>query len=582
MNQLSWNCLGLAVSDKQILSNNSGSATSQQVIAIIGGSGAGKSTLLECISGRITAQKAELTGNVAFNGAPRDPKVWLSTCSFVEQDCHFIPTLTVHETVLYAAKFKCPNQSTASLAQLVDTVILQLGLTSCRDTRIGDFETKGISGGERKRLSIAIELVSKPAVLLLDEPTSGLDAFTAFNIIESIKTISQQQNIITIVTIHQPRTDILGLFDKVLLLSSGQTLWYGSVPDMISHFSDLGFPLPPHTNPSDFLLDITTLDQRSSEQHQESSQRIQQFVVDFQPFRPEHCTETFISIPTFRKNSFVREFTFLLQRHALEMFRDKTIIFTYLGQSVVILLFLSALFYNLPLNHNGIQDRLGVLFFVCIQLSYGIVMPNIVVFVLQRAVIQRERSSGTYRASTAFLSKVFVFFPLVTLLVVITCFPLYWIIKLQNDMYKFLIYSGIVLLQAHTASAFGFMIASIVPNVMIGQIAAPLCLVVMMLFAGQLINLNTVPAVFRWIQYISFIAYSNKALAQNEFYGLVFPCAETLPECTITGEEIISKNSLDNVSIWQAVTINSGFTIAFYIAGYIAFSLTCSKRLKLQ
>jgi ABC-type multidrug transport system ATPase subunit len=110
---------------------------------------------------------------------------------------------------------------------------------------------RGISGGEKKRVSIGIELVTDPDLLFLDEPTSGLDASTALNIISLIKELAKARGMVVLMTIHQPRTDILDLFDKIILLSVGKTVWYGRTDSAIEHFNKLGFPLPNKTNPSD-------------------------------------------------------------------------------------------------------------------------------------------------------------------------------------------------------------------------------------------------------------------------------------------------------------------------------------------
>ena len=163
----------------------------------MGGSGAGKSTLLNCLSGRLG--KGDLSGEILFNGFPRDKQLWKSQCAFVEQDDVMFRNLTVQETLTYAAKLRLPSKmSRADKEKRVNAIIAELGLENCRNVRIGDSENKGISGGERKRVAIGMELVSDPDILFLDEPTSGLDAFTAINIIKTVKKIAVNQHKIVI------------------------------------------------------------------------------------------------------------------------------------------------------------------------------------------------------------------------------------------------------------------------------------------------------------------------------------------------------------------------------------------------
>eukprot|EP00842_Homolaphlyctis_polyrhiza_P003077 jgi/Hompol1/3770/HPOL_006734-RA len=211
---LKWSNVGYSVTipktkaEKQLLKNMFGEVKAGEVVAIMGGSGAGKSTLLNTLAGRIGPGK--LTGEILLDGKPRNAATWRLECAYVEQDDVMFRNLSVEETISYAANLRLPSSmSKAEKAKRVDEVIACLGLNGCRKTWIGDELTRGISGGERKRVSIGIELVTNPHLLFLDEPTSGLDAFNAFNVIKTIKDLAVAQNKIVLMTIHQPRTDIL-------------------------------------------------------------------------------------------------------------------------------------------------------------------------------------------------------------------------------------------------------------------------------------------------------------------------------------------------------------------------------------
>jgi ABC-type multidrug transport system ATPase subunit len=216
----------------------------------------------------------------------------------------------------------------------VEEVIMELGLNGCRHTRIGGPDQRGVSGGERKRVSIAIEIVAQPSILFLDEPTSGLDAFTAVNIIDTIKRLAVSQRKIVLMTIHQPRTDILEMFDKIALLSIGRLSFFGDLPSAIDHFQALGFPLPPKTNPSDFFLDVITLDQRSPELKAESSGRIAKFHeawdahvrATMPPAKGAATLERERAASPIPESAWpspwTKEFTLLLRRNMTNIFRD--------------------------------------------------------------------------------------------------------------------------------------------------------------------------------------------------------------------------------------------------------------------
>ncbi|KAJ3220187.1 hypothetical protein HDU67_005513 [Dinochytrium kinnereticum] len=193
--------------EKVILNSMSGCAQPGEILAILGGSGAGKSTLLNVLAGRIGP--GTLRGSITVNGAPRKRSTWRKVAAYVEQEEVMFKNLTVAETFQYAAQLRLPSElSKKEKDDRVNDLIAELGLNKCRDTKIGDSDTRGISGGEKKRVSIGNELITQPSILFLDEPTSGLDAFTAVNIISTVSRIAKTRCATAIMTIHQPRTDI--------------------------------------------------------------------------------------------------------------------------------------------------------------------------------------------------------------------------------------------------------------------------------------------------------------------------------------------------------------------------------------
>lgn len=579
--------------DKVLLSANTGAVTGGQVIGIMGGSGAGKSTLLNCLSGRIGPGKLE--GTIQFNGLSRDPSVWRSQCAFVEQDDLMFSNLSVSETLRFSALLRLPySMSNEEKFKKVENIIMELGLDGCRHVRIGNAEEKGISGGERKRVSIAMELVTNPDILFLDEPTSGLDAFTAINLIKTLKKIAVLHKTIVIMTIHQPRTDILECLDKILLLSMGKTIWYGRTENALTHFGKLGFLIPPNTNPSDFFSDITTLDRRTPELQDDSTKRINLFQKAWEQKMVHSPLSAKVDLKesdskTFRKISYPSpmyyEILTLLKRAMLDVFRDSATLGATLGQGVFITIVLGFIFFRLPLSLSGIQDRLGVTFFICVNQTFGTVMPTINVFPNQKIIIKRERAAGTYRSFSGFISKVLSTLPLVYAGSLLLSIPIYWMIGFQNDITKYLTFILIILIHSHTANSLGIAIGSFVPNATVGQIIGPLIIVVFLIFGGQFVNLEKLPASLKWIQYLSFITYSNKALSQNEMNGLTFtyPCPyNTSVTCDTPGSEILKQYALDFPSLWLCILINVGLSIVCLLVGAIGFAKTTAPLMRLS
>ncbi|KAI5310535.1 hypothetical protein KEM55_005709 [Ascosphaera atra] len=246
---------------RQILSGIQGSVHPGQVMAIIGASGAGKSTFLDILARK--NKRGHSQGNFYVNGKQISDAEYKRSIGFVDQEDTMLPTLTVHETILTSALLRLPrDMSRLAKEQRVAEVERQLGIYHIRDQLIGADEGvggpgRGISGGEKRRVGIACELVTSPALLFLDEPTSGLDAFNAYNVIECLVTLAKDYNRTIIFTIHQPRSNIVALFDQLVLLSKGKTVYSGPFATCQSYFDDIGYSCPPGFNIADYLVDLT-------------------------------------------------------------------------------------------------------------------------------------------------------------------------------------------------------------------------------------------------------------------------------------------------------------------------------------
>ncbi|KAF2021978.1 hypothetical protein BU24DRAFT_362922 [Aaosphaeria arxii CBS 175.79] len=242
---------------KQILSGISGAVHPGELLAIMGASGAGKTTFLDLLARK---NKIGMTsGDFYLNGEKVRDDEFRSVIGFVDQDDTMLPTLTVHETILDSALLRLPKEmSRASKEQRVEDVEKQLGIYHIRHQTIGSEESgRGISGGEKRRVGIACELVTSPSILFLDEPTSGLDSFNAFNVVECLVNLVKNYNRTVIFTIHQPRSNIVALFDQLILLAKGRTVYSGPFESCQPYFDNIGYPCPPGFNIADFLVDLT-------------------------------------------------------------------------------------------------------------------------------------------------------------------------------------------------------------------------------------------------------------------------------------------------------------------------------------
>ncbi|CAE6514971.1 unnamed protein product [Rhizoctonia solani] len=241
---------------RQILSEIVGGAQPGQVLAIMGASGAGKSTLLDLLARK--QKRGAVTGQILVNGNVVSDDVFRGLVGFVDQEDTLMGTLTVYETVLYSALLRLPREmSLAAKRYRTLETIHELGLDAIKDMRIGESGRRSISGGEKRRVSIACELVTSPSILFLDEPTSGLDAYNAFNVVESLVSLARDYKRTVIFTIHQPRSNIVSLFDQLILLAQGRVVYSGEYAKCQPYFEQIGHSCPPGFNIADYLIDLT-------------------------------------------------------------------------------------------------------------------------------------------------------------------------------------------------------------------------------------------------------------------------------------------------------------------------------------
>lgn len=242
----------------RILHDIQGSVKNGEVMAIMGASGAGKTTFLDLLARK--NKRGQVSGEAYINGEKISDEDFKSITGFVDQDDTLLPTLTVHETIVDSARLRLPKEmSLSAKLQRVEDVEKQLGIYHIRHQIIGSEEGngRGISGGEKRRVGIACELVTSPSILFLDEPTSGLDAYNAFNVVECLVNLAKNYNRTVILTIHQPRSNIVALFDQLVLLAKGHAVYSGPFSTCQSYFDSIGFSCPPGFNIADYLVDLT-------------------------------------------------------------------------------------------------------------------------------------------------------------------------------------------------------------------------------------------------------------------------------------------------------------------------------------
>jgi ATP-binding cassette, subfamily G (WHITE), eye pigment precursor transporter len=239
------------------LNKVSGKIRSGECLAIIGASGAGKTTLLNYLSKKIQTKNLVMEGEYNINCQPVKPHLFNFISAYVMQDDILEASLTPLETFMFTAKLKLPL-SGLEIEERVRKMIQDLHLTKCQHTRIGSVIKRGVSGGERKRTSIGVELISDPKIIFLDEPTTGLDSYNAYEVISLLRKLSMQGKVV-IFTIHQPSSEIFYLLDRLCILALGKTVYFGPSEKCFDHFESINLPVPSLYNPFEHFMEITNI-----------------------------------------------------------------------------------------------------------------------------------------------------------------------------------------------------------------------------------------------------------------------------------------------------------------------------------
>ena len=574
-----------------------------ELLAIMGSSGAGKTTLLNFLAGRIqVGRSVEQSGSVTENGRPRNAS-WRRTAGYVEQNDIMYGLLTVQETIQFAADFKLPHTiSPGEKRAIVDLVIDILGLNSVRYSRIGDETNRGISGGEKKRVAIGIELVTFPGLLFLDEPTTGLDSTTAQKLIGTLKLMADKMEMTIILAIDQPRTTILDMFTGVVFLSQRRLIFNGRIDAFLQHIdATLGIKCPERENPADFFMDLLAVDpsdadsnirvgrlhdrwaeiQRTAEPESEITNDLNDTDVlitigseSSSPSTPVHfnsqkqinnLSSGILTWP----NSRSREFQLLIKRNFMLAWRDYLVIINLLVQIIIVPLLVAFVLFQLNDKNSGVEGRFDYFFFITAKIVFTTDFFLLPVFALDRTILLRERAGATYRVLPAFLAKFISLLPRNLIVLFVFSTPIYFIIGLTMPFDRFLVYVLILSALKLASISLGLMIASISPATLLSGIIGTLLVAIFIIFGGGLAIPTSITWVLRWIQYTSIIFYSYLALSQNEFNGNYYG-----PDQSIPGIYYLELNGLNIVNQWGCIVAMFGLGVAFLLMGYVGFRIS--------
>jgi ABC-type multidrug transport system ATPase subunit len=405
---------------KEILRNLSGQVKKGRFTALLGPTGSGKTSLLNLLAGRTRAVAGmTIAGQVSVGGqVVANWSTYRREVAYVEQDDLLFSNLSVRETLQLAAEFRLPREfTTQERTERVDAVLAELGLIKCQHTYIGSARVRGISGGERKRASVAISILKGPSCVLLDECTSGLDSFQALRVCTTIKRLAAAGRTV-VSSIHQPRSAIFALFDDVIVLSEGSIMFAGAAQDMTAHFAKFGFVMPRDFNPADFVLDLVSLDVRTALLEERTRTRVAKLEASFRTsfamaVVPEGQVLEEISQAHKYEAPYYKQCLLLARRAFSQKLRDKAQLLVPLCVNALFGTLLGIVYFKTGdnLSQTAISDKSGLLFFISLNLFFQGIFSVIATFSLERDIVNRERASKSYSVLPYFFSKVLADIP---------------------------------------------------------------------------------------------------------------------------------------------------------------------------
>ena len=435
----------------------------------MGPSGSGKTTLLNTLARR-SANSGSTTGTVLTNGTHLPQSAFREISSYVEQEDALIGSLTVRETVDFSARLSLATSVTKrQRLERVDGLLKAFGLTDQAHTLVGTPLRKGISGGQKRRASVAAQIITEPKIMFLDEPTSGLDSSASYEIISYLRSVGRRYNLLIVASIHQPSTSTFRLFDKLLLLSQGRTCYFGPLPDVISYFESAGFPVPPQTNPAEHLLDITNSDFAIDQaQAQTDLDRIhaiwkqRQHTVSLTSIEEKDQLNAATLEDHVRRPNILTIISTLLMRMYIKSYRDVVAYGIRIAMYMGLAIMMGTVWLRLPTKQDSIQPFINAIFFGSAFMSF-MAVAYVPAFLEDRATFAKDRANGLYGAFPFLVANFIIGIPYLFLIAVIFSVIAYWLTNFRPTGDAFMVWIMWLFLDLLAAESLVVLVSSLIP-----------------------------------------------------------------------------------------------------------------------
>lgn len=488
-----------------ILTESSGEASSGEVVGVLGPSGCGKTTLLSALSGDThgSLRQMKVLGSVFLDGKPIDPR----RVAFLPQIDSLIPTMTLRENLVFTGilKLDAPRDD---VKQRVESIMKELGISDIADSYVGGSSNiRGISGGERRRLTIGMALVSDPECLVLDEPLSGLDSYNALVVTKTLKSLARKGRIV-MYSMHQPSDEMFNALDKVIFLAHGSIAYQGSPAGARQVLSTLDASI--HGRPiADSMIDVL------------SNREMLLKVLETGRSEPlSHNEITHANMPwkkdSMRTSGICLQAALLFDRTLKDVWRNKSLLVLHVTISICAGLIIGGIFYNVSVDTDGVQARYGSIFISLCFLAFTSI-TSIDLLVNERMIVTAEVKEGLYNGSLYILSKLFIdgLF-LRALPATLYSIPFYFMVGFIYDAGRFFSFLFVLILFNLCIGALAMLVTTCSKTAGTSLFVMNTLLLLQLSLTGFLVEVDSITPVLRWIHWLSQFYYAFEAMITTE------------------------------------------------------------------
>ncbi|XP_021278458.1 ABC transporter G family member 23 [Herrania umbratica] len=573
--------LGQMPKPVEILKSVSFIARSSEILAIVGPSGTGKSSLLRIISGRVNDKDFDPCSISINDHRMTSPVQLRKICGFVVQEDNLLPLLTVRETLMFSAKFRLKEMTSKEKEERVESLMQELGLSHVADSFVGDQENRGISGGERKRVSIGVDMIHDPPILLLDEPTSGLDSTSALQVIELLASMAKAKRRTVLLSIHQPSYRILKYISKFLVLSHGSVVHNGSLGLLEETIQKLGFQIPTQLNALEFAMEIMPALEASSSKFSGAEDGDS---YSYPVWSDEECIRIQQHKDEKQMGNFwfssLLEILFLCSRFWKIIYRTKQLFLARTMQAVVGGFGLASVYVKVRKDEEGVAERLG-LFAFSLSFLLSSTVEALPIYLQERRVLMKEASRGAYKISSYMIANTIVFMPFLFAVAILFAVPVYWIVGLNPSIAAFTFFTFVVWLIILMASSLVLFLSAVSPDFIAGNSLICTVLGAFFLFSGYFIPKDNIPKYWLFMYYVSLYRYPLDTLLTNEYWSVRSECfswhSPDHSHCLLTGNDVLESRGLDKDTRWMNVGIMFGFFLFYRVLCWIILARKASR-----